>query len=157
MKHAVARALDNITGADIAVEPFIRGTRRRNDVRLVATDICPIPPIEIDVSVVAVSNITAPARRGASQPDSPDAVAAVIQRSLNVRANQKRRKQHAQSDPAGFLPFILSAGGVFLDETEKAVAEWRRYIPPSEMGFFLNKTACALLNRRVSSFSPGMV
>jgi len=95
--------------------------------------------------------------RGASQPDSPEAVAAAIQKALNVRSRKKIRAQHAQADPAGFLPFILCAGGVLLAETEKAVAEWRRYIPPSEIGFFFNKMAWALLNRRVACQWPGMV
>ena len=70
---------------------------------------------------------------------TPEAVAASIQATLNVRANDKRQKRTRR------LPFVLSARGVFLEETEKALSEWRKYIPLSEMGYMLNRIACVLL------------
>jgi len=96
---------------------------------------------------MAVSSKTVPAyKRDCS---SAEAVASSIQLTLNHRANTKRGRQ---PDPTAFLPFVLSAGGVLLDDTDKALAEWRRYICPSEMGFMLDRIACALLNRRLARF-----
>jgi len=54
------------------------------------------------------------------------------------------------------LPFVISAGGVMLDEAEKSLAEWRKYLPPSEMGYMLNRVSCALLNRRLARHWTGL-
>jgi len=85
----------------------------------------------------------------ASEKDTntPSTTAATIQATLNVPENRKRAKQ---TDPTAFLPYIISAGGVPLADTEKAVAEWRKYVPPSAMGYMFNRIACALLNRRLA-------
>ena len=62
---------------------------------------------------------------------------AAIQASLNVRANRKREKQ---ADPAGFMPFVITAGAVLLDEAEKAVTgEWRKFIPPFGDGLLVEQ------------------
>jgi len=54
----------------IEKEPTIRETQTRNDVRLVTGATCPLPPVKIDVSTVAVSNKMAPAsRRDTSTPE----------------------------------------------------------------------------------------
>jgi len=99
---------------------------------------------------MAVSCKTEPASR--KDCSSAEAVAASIHMTLNSRANARREKQ---PDLTAFLPFVLSAGGVLRDDTEKAVAEWRKHVPPSEIGFMFNRIACALLNRRLARYSSG--
>ena len=65
VEYAVARALGNVAGAGVDVEPTNRGRQSRNDVRLrlVAAAACPLPSIDIDVSIMAASCKTAPADR----------------------------------------------------------------------------------------------
>ena len=167
IKHAMADGLRMVDDLEVTVEPFIRGTTRRNNiaVRHLGDHDSGAAAEEYDL---AVCSITAPSHAGQfalrhRDGDRPlTTVLGFINRVLAAKANRKVWNLPDRADgsdlatdaiDAPFIPLIMSTGGILEAGTREKIREWKSWGIPSTMyAWMMMVMAVRLARSRAKTF-----
>jgi hypothetical protein len=153
VKRAIAAALTKIEGVQVAVEPHIGNTARRNDIRVTGSEASGLASHEYDVTVVSLAtrdSIATILPPGLHPTKSANRAHALINKFLIFTSNKKRQRLPSNNIP--FTPLVFSLGGMMDPGTIKALQIWQETVPPSVFASLCQQLSLILLRARAKSF-----
>jgi hypothetical protein len=153
VKRAIAAALTKIEGVQVAVEPHIGNTARRNDIRVTGSEASGLASHEYDVTVVSLAtrdSIATILPPGLHPTKSANRAHALINKFLIFTSDKKRQRLPSNNIP--FTPLVFSLGGMMDPGTIKALQIWQETVPPSVFASLCQQLSLILLRARAKSF-----
>jgi hypothetical protein len=153
VKRAIATALCKIEGVQVAVEPHIGNTNRRNDIRVTGSEASGMSSHEYDVTVVSLAtrdSIATILPPGLHPTKSADRAHALVNKFLTFTSDKKRQRLPSNNIP--FTPLVFSLGGMMDPGTIKALQTWQETVPPSVFASLCQQLSLILLRARAKSF-----
>jgi hypothetical protein len=159
IKYSLIRSLSTIPATIVRAEPAVPGrVGAYNDIRVETAPGSPVSPVDVDVSVVALTGARERATVASSSglpvgtPPPPDPYIVALIRTQKVLERRAKVKYDKQGPPdiatPKFIPLIVSAGGLLLDSSLKCVETWRSHLSPIIYSHLLHSLSCALLTSR---------
>lgn len=147
-----------------ATEPEIPGKANAyNDVALITFPGARARAVDIDVTVHSIAQDRCRHTIYSGRTDGPPQTDADmrqrIQKALTVFAKEKIRGQGTPPPSAPpFIPFVLSAGGLLLDDAHHALDSWKKAVPEGAHSRFLRLASAALtIGREARPGKPASV
>lgn len=153
VKYAIRDTLKTIQGVQVAVEPHIGETNRRNDLRVTGSGTSGLASHEYDITIVSLG--TQDAVRTylplSLQPTKPaERGHALITKFLKMKADDKRRRLPATT--TAFSPLVLTVGGMIDDATAKCLKTWQLCLSPWAFSNLCQRLSLVLLRARAKCF-----
>ena len=157
LKHIIAHGLRTIPGQIITLEPKIRNSSRRNDIRVELSILTGSTAQDYDIRVAALASHASSAVREQQGEDQVEMAQRRLNTILDVAAMAKRTNLPAdprEEDraPVDFYPLIFSAGGMMEKGTEATFGRWKMDMGLSSYMYMIRRLGIALGRARAKIF-----
>lgn len=155
VKRTITESLRKLPGVQVAMEPFIGETRRRNDIRVIGSREAGMCSGEYDVTVVSLATQLA---RSTFLPPRAEGVSlhahatALVDKHVEAIGAQKHRALPAGGAELPFSAIVFTLGGRMDSGTEKEMNQWKAAMPDGQFDFLVSCLSLILLRARVRNF-----